>query len=734
MASTTDIQVRYIFTADYSRMNSAMALNSRKIESDASAAGTKSGGLFSKAQAAAISAGSVLIAKATNAVTNSITSNIGAAVKRVDTLNQFPKAMQNMGISAKDAQRSIKTISKDLIGLPTRLDDAASAVQRMTAKTGDVNKSTKYFTALNHAILAGTNDIQKQNSALEQIQQAFAAGKMSMQDWKPIMQAMPGQMKQVAKSMGMSVDELAFSLGVNNPGSPTVSMEQFLEQIAKLDKEGVAGFASFEKQARDNVGGIQTTIENMNAAITRGITAVITTIGEENIKEWAEAFGKALEEAGKKLGEFINWAKDNKDTLVPIAKGLAAAALAVVSVSTAAKGLQKVSGIFKTISGAGKSIGNIFGKIKAPKNMADSILGGVDPKKTIAERMSGLGETIKSFAEPIKGIFEVLKTALVGAAQAIVEPIKVIFKGIGEAIAGFFSALANPAILLGALVFAGVAAAIAAAILLIGGAINLTMPAWEGLFNKIVMPFAYFIRDTVLILIDALTKATIQLTNQAIIPLGNFLLFSFVVSVNTVTNAIIRLTRQAVIPLVNTLSGAFTRVIRSISDLINNTLKTALQGVKGIIDSVGGAFTNMGNAIRNALNGVSGVLREFRGLVDDIGNAMIGLMALATGQSVTYGRGFAKVTKAAMGGRVFGIGTSTSDSNLYALSKGEYVVRASSAKSIGYDMLDYMNTTGRVGGGTNEAITVNQYNTVNTPVDMQIINQRLGNAVRRATA
>ena len=113
---------------------------------------------------------------------------------------------------------------------------------------------------------------------------------------------------------------------------------------------------------------------------------------------------------------------------------------------------------------------------------------------------------------------------------------------------------------------------------------------------------------------------------------------------------------------------------------------------------------------------------------------MIGLMALATGQSVTYGRGFAKVTKAAMGGRVFGIGTSTSDSNLYALSKGEYVVRASSAKSIGYDMLDYMNTTGRIGGGTNEAITVNQYNTVNTPVDMQIINQRLGNAVRRATA
>ena len=45
----------------------------------------------------------------------------------------------------------------------------------------------------------------------------------------------------------------------------------------------------------------------------------------------------------------------------------------------------------------------------------------------------------------------------------------------------------------------------------------------------------------------------------------------------------------------------------------------------------------------------------------------------------------------ATGGRVHGVGTSTSDSNPYMLSKDEYVVKASAAKAIGYDYLDRLN-------------------------------------------
>lgn len=718
-------EIEYRVSIDTSSLKGQLSKVKSEVEGT-STNGVNAANKLSRGWSVALNAVTFATQKVFNGVYNSISSNISAAVKRVDTLNQFPKVMKNFGVSADEAKKSINRIKDSVLGLPTTLDQAAGGVQNLFLVTKDLKKSEALFQAVNDsAMVFAQGSTQAIDHFIYAYRQALSSGKVSAANFNQMNEAIPGIMDKVAETMGMTFVEMK-----NGLSDGSISIDDFNKALVKLDKEGSASMDSLRKAAFDATGGIQTSMDIMNAEITRGIEAVIKSIGEQNIQATATALGDAIEKAGKALANIISFVKENKDWIAPLLAAVTALAGLTVAVSKASKAIS----FFKdTWGGLGKSIGGALGKIKKPKMDATTLLGG-DPKKTLADTLRGLGDTIRAFGEPLKAVLDVFKQVLVGAAEAITETIKVIFKGIGEAIAGFFSALANPTILLGAAVFAGVAAAIAAAILLIGGAIGITMPAWEQLFNKIIMPSAIFIRDTVLMILDNLTKNIIKLTNQAIIPLGNFMLFSFVVSINAVTNALIRLTRQAVIPLVNTLSGAFTRVVNSISNLISGTLRTALQGVKGIIDSVGGAFTNMGNAIRNALNGVSGVLREFRGLVDDIGNAMIGLMALATGQSVTYGRGFAKVTKAAMGGRVFGIGTSTSDSNLYALSKGEYVVRASSAKSIGYDMLDYMNTTGRIGGGTNEAITVNQYNTVNTPVDMQIINQRLGNAVRRATA
>lgn len=54
----------------------------------------------------------------------------------------------------------------------------------------------------------------------------------------------------------------------------------------------------------------------------------------------------------------------------------------------------------------------------------------------------------------------------------------------------------------------------------------------------------------------------------------------------------------------------------------------------------------------------------------------------------------------ATGGRLGGIGTSTSDSNLVAGSIDEYMVKAKSAKSVGYAALDYINQYGRLPAAT----------------------------------
>lgn len=83
-----------------------------------------------------------------------ITAGLGTAVSRYDTIKNFPKVMSNLGIGAEDAKKSIDQLSKGIDGLPTALDDAVSGVSRLVAKNQDIDKSTKYFLAMNNAIVA----------------------------------------------------------------------------------------------------------------------------------------------------------------------------------------------------------------------------------------------------------------------------------------------------------------------------------------------------------------------------------------------------------------------------------------------------------------------------------------------------------------------------------------------------------------------------------------------------
>lgn len=109
-----------------------------------------------------------------NKAIGTISKNMGSAISRLDTLNNYPKVMTNLGISAEDAEKSISKMSDKLAGLPTTLDSASLSVQRFTSANGDVQKSTDYFLALNNAILAGGASAEIQASAMEQLSQAYA--------------------------------------------------------------------------------------------------------------------------------------------------------------------------------------------------------------------------------------------------------------------------------------------------------------------------------------------------------------------------------------------------------------------------------------------------------------------------------------------------------------------------------------------------------------------------------
>ena len=60
--------------------------------------------------------------KAVNGVFNLFNSSVDGAVKRFDTLNNFPKVMESLGFSTKDAEKSIDARGKGREFLPNTLD------------------------------------------------------------------------------------------------------------------------------------------------------------------------------------------------------------------------------------------------------------------------------------------------------------------------------------------------------------------------------------------------------------------------------------------------------------------------------------------------------------------------------------------------------------------------------------------------------------------------------------
>lgn len=644
--------------------------------------GTDVGKSFSTAFAAKIGVISAVTERVLASGIQIIKNQLSDAVIRADTLERFPKVMEQMGYSAEVSSKAIRKLVEGVENVPTPLNEVVTGTQQLVAVTRDVDKASDWALAVSDAMLSNSASAEKAQLATYQFMQVLQKGKPVGEDWRSIMEAAPGVMLELAEAMGYTSAVMggdfytAFQQG-------KISVDDVMDVLVKMDKEGINGMDSLKTRAETAASGIETSMTIMKQSISNAIRDIILEIGTDNIKAVIDSIKDGLINVVNVIGKVMIFIKDNWNWL----KYVAGAIVAFFASATIIKGILKIKG---AITGLGSALHSIFGK--AAQN-------------TLAKSAEA---TFKGIGQGISNALVSLKDILVNAVNVIMEPIKALLKGVAEAIAGFFKAFASPDVAMGAAMFAIAAASIAAAIFLIGSAIGAVMPALTDLFNNIIKPIAEFIADTVLNLINTLTDATIRLTNEALIPLGTFLVGSFIAVLEAVSNMITTLTQGALIPLIDTLSGAFINIIQTVGDILNNVLKTALEGIKGIVEATGTAFEKMGNGIRNALEGVASIIREFANAIESIGATAVGIIAVLNGKNVEYGPGYAYTW--ADGGIVTGPGTATSDSVPAWLSNGEYVIRASMAKKIGYDNLDELNKTGQISAGQTNYFTINGYN------------------------
>lgn len=268
------------FTSALSRLNSEGTVGVQSL-SDQASASTVAATSYKK-QGVVMGAVAGIASTVVTRAFNMVVDSVGDAAARLDTLNNYPKVMENLGYSAADAEASISTLSDSLTGLPTSLDEMATVVQRIAPVSSSLAEATDVAVAFNDMLVAGATDASTQANAMEQLVQILSTGKVEMDGWKSIMTAVPGQMQQVATSMlgaGASTSDLYTALQ-----SGTVSMQEFTAAVVQLDQEGAAGITAFAQQAQDASGGIQTSWSNVQTAITRGLANVLDALnGDGNI-------------------------------------------------------------------------------------------------------------------------------------------------------------------------------------------------------------------------------------------------------------------------------------------------------------------------------------------------------------------------------------------------------------------------------------------------------------------
>ena len=266
------------------------------------------------------------ITKLISSAMNTIKNSTNDAIKRLDTFNAYPKVLENFGVSADEAQKSISRIDKSVRGLPTSLDQAVGGVQNLFMVTKDLGQAEKLFKAINDSAMVFANGSTEAVDRFSYaFKQAMSSGKVSAQDFNQMNEAIPGLMDKVAESMGINYATLKEGL---SDGS--ISMEQFNDALKKLDTEGGAGMSALEKVARNSTGGIATSITNAKTAVVRGVSELIKGLNDglaqanlPSINEIITGIGKKAETVLKtiasKLPNIIKFMSNLYKTIVDIA-------------------------------------------------------------------------------------------------------------------------------------------------------------------------------------------------------------------------------------------------------------------------------------------------------------------------------------------------------------------------------------------------------------------------------
>ncbi len=377
------------------------------ITSDFSSAGTSAGSGFSSGFSTKVGVVAGVAASVANKAFTAVANSLDSAISRVDTLNNFPTIMSNLGYSTEEATAAMNKLVDGVDGLPTSLDSIVNSTQVLAPLCDSLDEAADLSLAFNNALLASGKSSDETSRAMTQYTQMLSKGSVDQAAWNTLLEVMPAQLNQVAQAL-LGTEANAQTL-YDAMSEGTITFDDFNNAILALNEEGINGFASFEQQAEDATAGIETALDRMSLAVTRNVGNVISKLEESDIITGIlDGIREAIDKVGSAISDALGWVIDNWEE---VSTGLIAIGSAIVTWETA-KGVTSLVGQFGDLKAAAElcfeSIQDgtsVFKSITDAAGALNKDDGGVVAVfQKLATSVGNLGTKAKEAGSGIKGL------------------------------------------------------------------------------------------------------------------------------------------------------------------------------------------------------------------------------------------------------------------------------------------------------------------------------------------
>lgn len=401
MATTTIGNIQLIATIDTSQYK-AGAKEVERTNDRIENSSDKTSSSINKGFNTVAKVGLAALAAAAASAGAAITSNLGNAIRRVDTLNTANRTFENMGFETQQVKTSMDRLVDSITGLPTPLDSAVRGMQSLSATYGDVEQGQRIFTALNNAILGFGGTAAEVDNAIQQLSQLPMDGPLDAQTWNSLRNSgLTPVLVAMAKDMGLSINEMKEAFGEGE-----LTVQDFTEALTRMDKEGGGGLKSLEQIARDATSGISTGWANMQTAITRGVANIIERIGSENISRAIAGIGEAFESGLNGVIRAIDLFEEYSGVIRDVAMTIG---ILLIPALTRYIALQTVAGVQALIAG---------GRIAAGWLLALGPIGLI--AAAVGAAVALIISNWDSLREPFEGFLQTLNEIYTNVSQTLV--------------------------------------------------------------------------------------------------------------------------------------------------------------------------------------------------------------------------------------------------------------------------------------------------------------------------